>query len=240
MVAFQVLLPFLRIRMGREEIINLQPVILTASQHPVDLVRGNEKAPLGIVVLGGGEKNRFTLKILKLPQQFRHMTAPKAHQVRIFCIGGGKYAPFLRDFLQHLRVSKQNSDALLDFRKAALFGKSQTKDGSITRFSGLRRHISGSQCQSVSQSVPFKGCDLTKLALGHIPPQIQQLPDAFCRLLPCDKGCIAVLRGIAVVLCQKRGVILQGMILHKISADNQAAVSVIRPNAKRFINDLLG
>ena len=195
------------------------------------------------------------------------MTAPKAHQVRIFCIGGGKYAPFLRDFLQHLRVGKQGSDALLDFRKAALLGEGQTKDGSITRFSGLRRHIPGGQRKVFRQRAALIVHNPVKLALGHIPPQIQQFPNALRRLLPCDKGCIAVLCGVAagntdtlsvvpngilpvvhiearavfaVVLCQKRSVVLQRVILHKISADDQAAVSVIRPNAKRFINDLLG
>ena len=43
-----------------------------------------------------------------------------------------------------------------------------------------------------------------------------------------------------VALSQKSGVFFQRLVLHKVSADNQAAVLVIETDAQGFINDLLG
>ena len=106
--------------------------------------------------------------------------------------------------------------------------------------------------------------DFIQFILRHIPPQIQQFPDALCRFLPGDQCGIAPLRraaagnthpfGIipernllpvkieacavfAVMPLQKCGIVR--LVLHKVGADDEPTVLVVRSYTQGFVNDLL-
>ena len=101
-----------------------------------------------------------------------------------------------------------------------------------------------------SQFLPFEICCPVQFFLGKIPAQIQEFPDAFCRLLPGKKGgsrdcgsfslCNAeALRIIpdriflvvqikaravfAIMFPEKLRIFLHRFILHKMSTDYKAA-----------------
>ena len=62
--AFQMLFPFLRILIAGKERVDAQTIItvvLSAAQHLVDLIGGNKKSPLRVVILGRGKGQGFSL-----------------------------------------------------------------------------------------------------------------------------------------------------------------------------------
>lgn len=129
----------------------------------------------------------------------------------------------------------------------------------------LLRYVPAGVGDAVRQLHPLIMLDFIQFTLRHIPPQIQQFPDALCRFLPRKQCGAAALRRCAtgnthpfgvipkrnsfsvkieacavfsVVPLQKCGVVR--LILHKVGADDEPTVLVIGPNTKGFVNDLLG
>ena len=106
---------------------------------------------------------------------------------------------------------------------------------------------------------------LVKLALGHIPPQIQQFPDTDCGLFPGDQGCGRNLGALALGYADSLGIVPDGilapiqiearavlaivfrkeagvvrLILFEIGADGEAAVLMVGADTKCLIDHLLG
>ena len=106
-----------------------------------------------------------------------------------------------------------------------------------------------------------------KLGLRHIASQVQQFPDALCRVRPGDQHSRTALCAVAggqadalgavpngvlsivqveacaigaIVTHEKAGVILQRLVFHQVSTDDQTAVAVIGSDAQRLVDDLLG
>ncbi|MDE7475068.1 MAG: glycoside hydrolase family 95 protein, partial [Duncaniella sp.] len=61
MIAFQVFLPCFFVLIVAIKGIHGQTVIGAASQNPVQLITGDKETPLGVIALGGGKNQRFTL-----------------------------------------------------------------------------------------------------------------------------------------------------------------------------------
>ena len=156
---------------------------------------------------------------------------------------------------------------LFNFRKSALFRIGQRGQGKIPGIPGFVAEFPSGVNQGLCQLQTLEILYPVNLALGHIPPQVQQLPDTLCRLFPCDEGGIPLLDGSpggnvdairiipdgilpilneqpravgAVALLQESGIVFQRRVLHEIGADNQAAVLVLETDTQGFVNDLLG
>ena len=268
MIIFQVLFPVFLIRMIDKKGIYSKPVILTASaKHLVDLVHGDKETPLGVVILGGCKSDRLSLEIGKFLQQFFRTVVTEAHQVPVLLMGCDKLAPFLCDFLQHIRVFQQFRNLLFNLRESAFGRQGKAEGRCIARIPGFFRKISGCQSKAFRKCLSLILHGAVKLTLRHIAPQIQKLPDTPCSLFPCQQGGITALgrftvrnadtfipipNGIlalvdiktctigSVVLRKKSGIFLRRMVFHKVSANNQTAVFVVCTDTKRFVNDLLG
>lgn len=268
MIIFQVFLPVFLIGMIDKKGIDRKPVILAAStKYLVNLIRGNKETALGGIILGGGKDDRFPTQISQFLQQFFRAVVAKAHQLTVLLMGFDKFAPFLRNLLQHIRVFQQFKNLLFNLREAAFCRQGKAEGWRIARIPGLLRKISGSQSKAFRKGFSLIVRHTVKLMLRHIPPQIQQFPDTLGGIFPGQKRSIAILRtasgrypdtlriipeGIfpvidikacpvgSVVLRKESGIFLRRMVFHKIRTDNQAAVAVIGTNAKGFVNHLLG
>ena len=180
-------------------------------------------------------------------------------------MGGCKHGPFLYEPVQRIRGFQKPLHLGLDFWKASLGRIGIHSQGEIPGFFHLCGTLSYRKGKGLGKSAPLKVRNLIQFRLGHIPPHIQQFPDALCGLLPGDEGGMQFLDrapggdanalrvipdGVllaldnkprtvgAIAFLQEGGVVR--LVLHIVGTDDFPAVPVIETHAQGFVNDLLG
>lgn len=87
-------------------------------------------------------------------------------------------------------------------------------------------NVTEHQQQPVGQVMDFIVIYLVKLALGHIPPQLQQFPDTGCRLFPGDKRGAGTLGALAPGYADSFGIVPDS-ILAPIQTEARAVFPIV-------------
>ena len=234
-------------------------------QRLIDLVVGNEIPPQGIKSFRSGECQGYALQILQFLQQLGGIIPAADHETAVAGIGSGKQRPFIHKPVQRIRGFQKPLHLGFDFGEALIGGTDFHCEGKIPGFFRLRGAFPHGKGKRLGNSASFKGRNLFKFLLGHIPPHVQQFPDTLCRLLPCDKSGMQLLNGAAggdanalrvipdgvfltldyqpraigaVASLQESGIVR--LVLHKVGADDLPAVPVVETHAQGFVDNLLG
>ena len=154
------------------------------TQYLIDLIGRNKKLPVGSKPVGNGKMQRLPLQITEPLQYLFRTVAPETQQVlpSVQCIV--ERFPLIHAFLQRIRLAEKAIDLLLSFRIAALDGMGQHGQRQKARLPCFLRYVPAGIGDAVRQLHPFVMLDFIQFALRHIPPQIQQLPDAPRCFLP--------------------------------------------------------
>ena len=138
---------------------------------------------------------RFPLQIFQPAQKCYGVIPSTSEQTAVFFIDGGKQCPFVYKLAECVTIFQKALHLDFNFRETTLGRIGQRGQGEIPGILGFVAEFPSGINQGLCQLDSLKVLHPVKLALGHVPPQIQQLPDALCRLLPCDKGGIPLLDG---------------------------------------------
>ena len=186
-IILEVFFPLGLILVGGVKSVHAETVVgasTALTQHLVDLVGGNKKLPVGSKPVGNGKMQRLSLKVTEPLQYLFRTVAPEAQQVLpgVQCIV--ERLPLIHALLQGIRLTEKAINLLLHFRIAALDGMSQHGQRQKARFPCFLRYVPAGIGDAVRQLHPLVMLDFIQFALRHIPPQIQQLPDALRCFLP--------------------------------------------------------
>ena len=154
------------------------------TQHLANLVGGNKKSPVGSEPVGNGKMQRLPLKVTEPLQYLFRTVAPEAQQVLpcVQCIV--ERLPLIHAFLQGIRLAEKAINLLLHFRIAALDGMGQHGQRQNACLPCFLCYVPAGIGDTVRQLHPLVMLDFIQFALRHIPPQIQQFPDALRCFLP--------------------------------------------------------
>ena len=186
-IILEVFFPLGLILMGDVKSVHAETVVgvsAALTQHCVDLVGGNKKLPAGSEPVGNGKMQRLPLKVTEPLQYLFRTVAPEAQQVlpSVQCIV--ERFPLIHAFLQGTRLAEKAIDLLLRFRIAALDGMGQHGQRQEACLPCFLRYVPAGVGDAVRQLYPLVMLDFIQFALRHIPPQIQQFPDALRCFLP--------------------------------------------------------
>ena len=186
-IILEVFFPLGLILVGGVKSVHAETVVgasTALTQHLVDLVGGNKKLPVGSKPVGNGKMQRLSLKVTEPLQYLFRTVAPETQQVLPGVQRIVERSPLIHAFLQGIRLAEKAIDLLLHFRIAALDGMGQHGLRQKARFPCFLRYVPAGIGDAVRQLHPLVMLDFIQFALRHIPPQIQQLPDALRCFLP--------------------------------------------------------
>ena len=127
---------------------------------------------------------RFPLQIFQPAQKCYWVIPAAAQETAIFFIDSGEQSPFVYKLTECVTVFQKALHLSFDFRESTLSRIGQRGQGEIPGISGFVAEFPSGIDQGLCQLHALEVLHPVKLALGHIPPQVQQFPNALCRLLP--------------------------------------------------------
>ena len=187
MLLFQKPLPLFGIGVSAEKGESIQTGFIASlgtTQNTVYFIVGNEKPPLWGIPSGGGENMRFPLQIFQPAQKCYWVIPAAAQETAIFFIDSGEQSPFVYKLTECVTVFQKALHLSFDFQESTLSRIGQRGQGEIPGISGFVAEFPSGIDQGLCQLHALEVLHPVKLALGHIPPQVQQFPNALCRLLP--------------------------------------------------------
>ena len=187
MLLFQKPLPLFGIGVPAEKGKSIQSgfiASLGATQNTVYFIVGNEEPPLWVIPIGGGEYQRFPLQIFQTAQKCCGVIPSTSQQTAVFFIDGGEQCPLVHKLAEGITIFQKALHLCFNFREATFGRIGQRGQGEIPGISGFVAEFPSGIDQGLCQLHALEVLHPVKLALGHIPPQVQQFPNALCRLLP--------------------------------------------------------